>query len=150
MAYDHLQRGYWHWLLYGLALVECGGAVFAWRQAPEFVAPLLAGMAALFAVLALAFHYQRVSDGGDRLIVQYGPLPLLRGSFAYAEITTAEAGRTTILDGWGIHWVPGRGWTYNIWGYDCVVLTVRGKTIRVGTDDVSGLLGFLRTKLGYD
>ena len=64
----------------------------------------------------------------------------------YGEITAVEADRTKFLDGWGVHWVPGRGWTYNIWGYDCVKLTLGKRVIRVGSDDVGNLLGFLRTK----
>jgi hypothetical protein len=45
--------------------------------------------------------------------------------------------------------VPGRGWTYNLWGFDCVRLTFKnGRTVRVGTDDPIGLAAFLQPKLG--
>ena len=59
-----------------------------------------------------------------------------------------EIGRTNIIDGWGIHYFPGRGWTYNIWGFDCVKLTLGRKIIRVGTDDAEELAKFIREKIG--
>ena len=34
--------------------------------------------------------------------------------------------------------MPGRGWTYNLWGFDCVKLTLGRKIIRVGTNDAEG------------
>jgi hypothetical protein len=43
--------------------------------------------------------------------------------------------------------VPGRGWTYNLWGRDCAKLTVRGSTIRIGSDDVARLVELLHKKI---
>ncbi len=31
-----------------------------------------------------------------------------------------SAARSNWLDGWGIHYFPGRGIIYNLWGFDCV------------------------------
>jgi len=73
---------------------------------------------------------------------------LLSKRFRYADITGVEIGRTSILDGWGIHFMPGRGWTYNVWGFACVKLTLGRKIIRVGTDDAEGLAKVVREKLG--
>ncbi len=52
-----------------------------------------------------------------------------------------------MIDGWGIHYILGRGWTYNLWGFGCVKLTLGKKVIRVGTDDVENLAQFLRGKV---
>ena len=57
-------------------------------------------------------------------------------------------GRTSILDGWGMDYVPGHGWTYNVWGFGCVKLTLGRKIIRVGTDDAEGLAKVIREKNG--
>ena len=62
-------------------------------------------------------------------------------------IESVEPGRSSLLDGWGIHYFPGRGWTYNLWGFDCVVLRMKKKTLRVGTDDPDGLLEFLQSRV---
>jgi hypothetical protein len=147
MTYDHTQRGYFHWLFYLLGLVEATAAWLTHGLPPEFVSWLLAGVAALFIALALAFQHLRVYDGGDRLEMRFGPLPLFRGSIPYDSIISVEPGRTSLIDGWGIHWVPGRGWTYNLWGFDCALVRQGKKTIRVGTDDVAGLVEFLRARV---
>ena len=63
----------------------------------------------------------------------------------------AEPDRSNVIDGWGIHWVPGRGWTYNLWGFDCVRLTLAGgRTIRVGTDDPRSLAQFVQTRIARE
>jgi hypothetical protein len=49
--------------------------------------------------------------------------------------------------GWGIHYVPGRGTTYNFWGFACVKLVVKGKGVRIGTDDAVQLAEFLRSDI---
>ena len=66
--------------------------------------------------------------------------------FAYDTIESADRSRTKIIDGWGIHWVPGRGMTYNLWGFDCVEFDVGKRQVRVGSDDVDNLVAFLRHK----
>ena len=53
----------------------------------------------------------------------------------------------TLLDGWGIHYMLGRGWTYNLWGRDCAKITLGRRIIRVGTDDVKNLVACLREKI---
>ena len=92
-------------------------------------------IAAIFALCGLMFGSLTISDEGEWLALRFGPLPVLRKTIRYADITGVEVGRTTIIDGWGIHYMPGRGWTYNIWGFGCVKLTLGRKIIRVGTDD---------------
>jgi hypothetical protein len=39
----------------------------------------------------------------------------------------------------------GRGWTYNLWGFDCVEFQYKGRPCRIGTDDVQGLTDWLRS-----
>ncbi len=83
-----------------------------------------------------------------RLALRFGPLPVLRKTFRYADITGVEIGRTSVIDGWGIHYMPGRGWTYNLWGFNCVKLALGRKIVRVGTDDAEGLAKVIREKIG--
>ena len=99
-------------------------------------------------IFTQAFHHLTVRDEDDCLAIRFGPLPLLGKRIPYADITSAEPDRTSLIDGWGVHWVPGRGTTYNIWGYGCVKLQVGGRTIRVGSDDVENVLAFLQGKIG--
>jgi hypothetical protein len=65
-------------------------------------------------------------------------------------MTDVERARSSIVDGWGIHVVPFRGTTYNLWGFDCVKLTVGRRTIRVGSDDAARLADFLTRRLAAE
>lgn len=145
MEYHHTQKGWLHWLLYGLA---AGAVVLMWfeREQPQAVVAI-AATALLLVFAALAFHYMTISDEGDALAVHYGPLPLFSTRVRYAEITAVEPSQTSILDGWGIHYLPGRGWTYNLWGFGCARLQLGNRVVRIGTDDVDNLVSFLRRKV---
>ncbi len=116
-------------------------------------------IAALRAVRAADNGGVLLIDGGDMwqgtlesniewLAIRYGPLPLFWRRLLYASITAAEAARSDWLDGGGIHYMPGRGWIYNLWGRDCVKLHLVDKKVRIGTNDVEGLLRFVKTKVG--
>ena len=114
------------------------------------MAVLLPVTATTFVLLALMFRSLTIRDEGEWLALRYGPLPVFRKRIRYAEITSVEPGRISIIDGWGIHYILGRGWTYNLWGFGCVKLTLGRKIIRVGTNDVDNLARFLRNKLAQD
>ncbi len=101
----------------------------------------------MFVIGGLMFGSLRVRDEGEWLALRYGPLPVFRKRILYADITAVEPGQTSIIDGWGIHYVIGRGCTYNLWGFGCVKLTLGTKVIRVGSDDVNGLADFLCEKI---
>ena len=59
----------------------------------------------------------------------------LKKSVALDEVVSAEAIRTTFLNGWGIHYTP-RGWLYNVSGYGAVAITLKsGKRFCLGTDE---------------
>jgi hypothetical protein len=75
-------------------------------------------------------------------------LPVFRKRIRYLDITLVQPGHISMIDGWGIHYLPGRGWTYSLWGFDCVKLTLGRKVIRMGSDDVENLVEFLRGKVG--
>jgi len=145
MGYHHVQYGKLHWLLWAAA-AGCVALAWSLRHQPiALVAPL--GAAVLLALCAQCFQQLEVSDQGDHLLVRFGPLPVWRKRIPYDEIAAAQPGRTSWIDGWGIHWVPLRGWTYNVWGFDCVKLRLGRRVIRIGTDDPEGLLHFLRTRI---
>jgi hypothetical protein len=98
-------------------------------------------------LIAYSFRSLHVVDECNALALKFGPIPLFRKRFPYAHIFSADCDRSTVIDGWGIHWIPGRGWIYNLWGFDCVRLILTGnRTVRVGTDDPEGLASFLKEK----
>jgi hypothetical protein len=101
----------------------------------------------LMLCLAGSFHHLKVEDQGEQLSIRFGPLPLFRRSVKYENIVSVKKGRTTILDGWGIHMSAGGGWVWNLWGRDCVVFQLRHGILKLGTDDVEQLIEFLMTRL---
>src|SRR5579871_1348372 len=137
MTYNHTQHGRWQYVLFALTAATLVGAWLARSEPPVVIVNIV--IAGILALCGLVFGSMTISDEGECLVLRFGPLPLLCKSIRYAEITGVEVSQTRIIDGWGIHYFPGRGWTYNIWGFDCVKLTLGRKIIRVGTDDAEGL-----------
>lgn len=144
---------YWHrqtaplcLLLYMLALVFFAvGYSVRYQPIVSVVLPL-AGIVNL--VLAAAFHHLTVADEGEALAIRFGPLPLFRTAIGYDNIRRVEIGRTTLLDGLGIHLSLHGGWVWNLWGRDCVVLHLRnGGIFRIGSDDCENLAGFIKTRI---
>lgn len=145
MEYEKTQHGGFHYIL----LIAAGAMlVGAWCVRAETAAVvMLVTTAVLFVPLSLMFAALTVRDEGPWLALRYGPLPVFRKRIRYADITSVEPGRTSFIDGWGIHYIPGRGTTYNLWGFECVKLTLGRKVIRIGSDDVDNLAAFLRGKM---
>ena len=144
-TYEHTQKAPLHWLLYLPAVVLVAAAWLSRGQV--LLALIMLGAAALLFMLGFSFQRLTIRDEGVWLGIRYGPLPIFRARIAYADISAAEPGQTSWVDGWGIHWIPGRGCTYNLWGFSCATLCVRGRTVRVGTDDAAHLVAFLKSKL---
>jgi hypothetical protein len=140
--YEHQQVGRLHWLFLGIAalLALAGRAEGSATEALMLVAVVFAG-------IGICFRSLSVRDAGDRLVLRFGPLPIFSKSIPYASITAVEVSRSTLIDGWGIHWIPGRGWIWNLWGFDCVRIEQGGRAFRIGTDDAEGLAEFLRQHL---
>ena len=145
MSYRHTQHGPLGWLLLILAIGPA--ALAAVVGVPSTVAVVMGVVAGVFVVLAASFGSLTVADQGDRLSIRYGPLQLFGKSVEYSSITHVSIGRSALIDGWGIHYIPGRGWTYNLWGRDCVVIQTASSSLRIGTDDASRLCAFLRSKV---
>jgi hypothetical protein len=145
MIYNHTQHGRRHNVLFAFTFVSLTDA---WLARGEAIVVTLLVLAVTFALCGLMFGSLTIRDEGQWLALRFGLLPVFRKRIRYADITDVEVGRISILDGWGIHYFPGRGWTYNIWGVDCVKVKLGRKIIRVGTDDAEELARFLRGKTG--
>lgn len=143
--YEHTQKAHLHLILYATAVLMLVGG---WLSHDDQPAMIILCIAACVIVLAgLCFKTLTVRDEGQHLAVRFGPLAVFRTDIPYAEITAAEPARSSVIDGWGVHWMPGKGWIYNLWGFDCVRITLGRKTVRIGTDDPQGLAEFLKTKI---
>jgi hypothetical protein len=114
MEYEHTQHGHFHrvfLLVAGMMLIG------AWLGREERgLVVLLSATAAIFLLCSLMFGHLTIRDEGERLALRYGPLLVIHKRFRYADITSVEPDRTKIIDGWGVHYILGRGWAYNLWG----------------------------------
>ncbi len=145
MGYEHTQRGHWYLILLAVAI---GCVATGWLLRHEPAGHYISlGIAILLTVLALCFIQLTVRDEQDALAVRFGPFPLFFTRIPYDRIRDAQPGRTTLLDGWGIHYLPGRGTTYNIWGFSCVRIDLDNRIVRIGSDDVENLVMFLRSRI---
>jgi hypothetical protein len=131
-----------------IAALAVAGAVLSLMLLDQtLLAAILVVTSALFILLALSFRELNVEDKGDWLSVRFGPLPLFGTRIPYGAMTAVETGRSSWLDGWGMHYVPGRGWTYNLWGFECVVVHLGKKLVRIGTEDAINLRNFLQRRI---
>lgn len=143
--YDHTQHGpVWTAFAVGVAVALTGALL----QTEVVERVLCLGIALVFAFLAACFATLTVRDQGEFLEVRYGPLPLWGTSLRYEDIRSVRATVSRWIDGWGIHWVPWRGWTFNIWGFRCVEVTTAKGTVRIGSDDSEALAAFLAARAG--
>ena len=143
--YTHTQRGPWHYVMFALAVFCVASTVTIDDDGARWV---LMPVAVLFAVLGLCLAHLRVEDEGEWLDVRFGPISLIGKRIPYTEIVGVNETESRFIDGWGIHWIPGRGWTYNIWGFSCVELELEGgRLLRVGSDDARNLAAFVRARI---
>ena len=148
MQYNHTQNAPLYLILVGVAIPMFIGG---WLFPEQLVQVILLSSGGLMFLLAQCFGKLTVSDEIDRIVISFGPLPLFRRRVFYADIESVERSRTTILDGWGIHLSPSGGWTWNLWGFDCVdVYFKKGRKVRIGTDDPDGLESFLKQRVSRE
>ena len=145
-TYHHTQKAPWFLLLFGFAALFF---TVAWVTRAEPALPAILPVSGLLmALLGYSFQTLTVADEGDRLAICFGPLPLFQRRIRYDDIRETEIGRTTIMDGWGIHWSPCGGWVWSLSAGKCAVIRRRSGIIRVGTDDAERLAEFLSGRIG--
>lgn len=145
MNYEHTQRSPLGWIL-----LICGISVFifGWTHSKQILFKVISVVITLTIImLSQCFRTLTVRDEGEGLAVRFGPLPIFRTRIPYSEMIDIQPDRSNILDGWGIHYTPGKGKIYNVWGLDCVKIQKRNNVIRIGTDDKDALVHFLKTRI---
>ncbi len=134
--YQHSQRGTVILVtLLGAAAVLVGlGLAKAELKVLWVSLPVLLGCSWLF-------HSLTIEITDCELRWRFGP-GLIGKRVPLGEIIAAAPVRTG--PSWGIHWSPGKGWLYNVSGFDAVAITLRsGKHLAIGTDEPAILAGAL-------
>jgi hypothetical protein len=132
-----------------LTLIAIASCVAVILLAPKVREPgwypdaILWGIAATMALAVALFWSMTVRVTGEALEFWFGP-GLIRKRVPLPEIATVEEVRTTIWQGWGIHWTT-RGWLYNVSGFGAVRVKLKtGKALLVGTDEPQALADAIR------
>lgn len=144
-GYQHRQRSPICLLLYVMLAYFLG---ITWLLRNEMIVQWLFPVMSVFMLaLASAFHYLEVSDQGEMLRIRFGPLPLFKRQVDYEDVESVTVTRTTVLDGWGIHYSMRGGWVWNIWGRDCVEIEFRnGRRLWIGSDEAQKLADWLEER----
>ena len=146
MQYHHTQRAPFNpFLAFGVLI-----AFMSFFINEDTLRYLLILGGAVCVLLGLCFRELTVYDEGESLVIRFGPIPIFGRRLSYQDCDRVKRNRSTFWNGWGIHWNGfRRGWTWNLWGFDCVdVFSESRLRIRIGTDDPEGLETFLRERIG--
>lgn len=86
--------------------------------------------------LVLVLFYSLTVEIRDKKIrIWFGP-GLIQRTISLDEIAAARVVRNPWYAGWGIRWMPGSYWLWNVSGFDAVELEFKnGKRFRIGTDE---------------
>ena len=144
MVYSHTQRGWFH-LPFGVFSLCLLGAAWSHSGTPTSTGLLFSSV--VLGLITLSFAQLQVRSLEKSLLISFGPLAAFRRRVPYADIRSVGVERSDFLDGLGIHWLPVRGWIWNIWGTRCVALELSGRRLRIGTDDPEGLVTFLEGQI---
>lgn len=94
-----------------------------------------------FLVVVLSLFSSLTVEIMDRNVICYFGPGLIRKKIALTDIREVQSVRNPWVAGWGIRWIPGRYWLWNVSGLDAVELMLTdGKKFRIGTDEPEKLV----------
>ena len=133
-TYQHTQRGPWSFVLLAVVASNLTLAVRLWGNEPAWASWLFLSVALLMTFMTLCFQSLTTTVSETSLRVHFGPIPLLEKRFCWKRLFRSPR-KNSLLDGWGVHWTPGKGWIYNMWVFDCLAINLGTRHFRVGTND---------------
>ena len=94
----------------------------------------------LTAVALSLFSWLTVEIDKDVITCRFG-VGLIRKSIPLSHVEQVHTVVNSWLVGWGIRWVPGRYWVWNVSGLRAVELVMKdGTRFRIGTDEPEALV----------
>jgi hypothetical protein len=140
IRYEHTQRGT---VLLVTFLVSVLFLLAFDRLVPAAPGGLLIGILAMCGFLFSSLTI-RVTDRALRW--HFGP-GLIHKEVPLVEIERVEVTETTLLQGWGVHYMS-RRWVYNVSGFRAVAVRLKnGKEFLLGTDEPEKLQAAIRQVL---
>lgn len=123
-------------------------AMAAPATAPNYAAilPIILFAAVILGVTGILFSSMTVRVHENALSWYFGP-GFWKKTIPLTNIEKATATKTKWYWGYGIKYFGPKRWLYNVSGTDAVELRLRnGGWVRLGTDDVTGLMQALRSR----
>ena len=103
-------------------------------------------VAILLLVTMSLFPSLTVAINGDALRCSFGA-GFIRREIQIADINEAQPVTNPWIVGWGIRWVPGQYWMWNVSGLQAVELVLKnGQRFRIGTDEPDVLVRAIQLK----
>jgi hypothetical protein len=135
--YEHTQVGF-----VTIIAVSTATVVFlAFLAAGRIAVPLaaIAGACVIAPISLALFGTLTVSVDEKRIQLRFG-VGLIRKSIPISRIASFTPIHLRWVHGYGIHWLPFRGWLYNVSGFKAVeIVTSNGKHTLIGTDEPDAL-----------
>jgi hypothetical protein len=98
----------------------------------------------IIAAMAL-FYALTIEISNGTLVCTFG-IGLIQKRILISEIRQARAVNNPWYGGWGIHWIPGGCWLWNVGGMRGVELTFQdNRRLRLGTDEPEALVRAIET-----
>ena len=105
------------------------------------VFPFMSILILIFFIAALVLFYALTVGIQNNIITCRFGIGLIRKSISITEIQSVRAVQNPWYAGWGIRWIPGQYWLWNVSGFKAVELTLKdGKRFRIGTDEPEALV----------
>ena len=137
MPYRHTQVGTVIIIaLLGTAFV----ALLALALAPSPYPPILFAVLGFVGVTLALFYSLTVEIQDSTLTCRFG-VGLIRRQIPLSDVDQVRAVLNPWYVGWGIRWIPGRYWVWNVSGFRAVELVMKdGRRFRIGTDEPEALV----------
>ena len=112
---------------------------------PDVAVPLFTLFVALAVCLTL-FYALNVEINNSVLVCRFG-IGIIRKRIPLSAIQTVRAVTNPWYAGWGIRWMPGQYWLWNVSGLRAVELSFAdGSRFRIGTDEPEALARAIEVK----
>jgi hypothetical protein len=97
-------------------------------------------------VAALALFYSLSVEIKENTLICYFGVGLIQRRIPLSEIQQVRKVQNPWYAGWGIRWMPGQYWLWNVSGFRAVELIFEnGKRFRLGTDEPESLVNAIET-----
>lgn len=102
--------------------------------------PVLFAVIAILAISLILFYSLNIEISHNVLVCCFG-IGFIRKRIFLSDIEQVRSVKNPWFAGWGIHWMPGQYWLWNVSGLRAVELLLKnGSRFRIGTDEPEALI----------